>query len=129
MQIWDLWYPDAGAQGIAFCRARIDPTDEVLVHAAPDSLRVEVRSDDGALLAIGDRLLLSGPYYPMTRLQRSGDRILRTDGWPAPRDLGRTVLLPGGEAGVLKAWWNAPDGSEWRWSVEFYNRAAAPDPR
>jgi hypothetical protein len=24
--------------------------------------------------------------------------------------------------GVLTAWWNAEDGSAWRWSVEFSNR-------
>jgi hypothetical protein len=121
MEIWDLWYPDAGAQGLAFCRARVEPVDEVLVHAAPESLCVEVRSNAGAVLAAGDRLLLRGPYFPMTRLRREGERILRTDAWPVPADIGRVVLLPGGEAGVLKAWWNAPDGSEWRWSVEFYN--------
>ncbi len=23
--------------------------------------------------------------------------------------------------GLLTAWWNADDGSSWRWSVEFYN--------
>jgi hypothetical protein len=34
------------------------------------------------------------------------------------------VVLPGGEAGVLTAWWNAEDGSAWRWSVEFSNRRA-----
>jgi hypothetical protein len=122
MEIWDLWYPDASAQGLAFCRARVEPVDEVLVHAAPKSLRVEVRSDEGALLSAGGQLLLEGPYFPMTRLRREGERILRTDAWPVPADIGRVVLLPGGEAGVLKAWWNAPDGSEWRWRVEFYNR-------
>ena len=122
MEIWDLWYPNAGAQGISFCRARLDQVDEVLVHAAPDRLRVELRSDEGVLLAAGDQLPLQGPYVPMTRLRREGERILRTDDWPVQADVGRVVLLPGGEAGMLKAWWNAPDGGEWRWSVEFYNR-------
>jgi hypothetical protein len=32
------------------------------------------------------------------------------------------VVLPGGEVGILLAWWNAEDGSEWRWQVEFYNQ-------
>jgi hypothetical protein len=32
------------------------------------------------------------------------------------------VLLPGGEAGILKSWWNADDRKEWRWDVEFYNQ-------
>jgi hypothetical protein len=25
------------------------------------------------------------------------------------------------EAGTLLEWWNAADGSEWRWKIEFYN--------
>jgi hypothetical protein len=58
----------------------------------------------------------------MTRLARRGDAIVREDRWPTDADLGAVVILPGGEAGILKAWWNAPDGSEWRWSVEFSNR-------
>ncbi len=37
-------------------------------------------------------------------------------------DLGSLVILPGGEVGTLVEWWNAPDGSEWRWRLEFYNR-------
>jgi hypothetical protein len=33
------------------------------------------------------------------------------------------VILPGGEIGILTAWWNADDGSEWRWSIELRNHA------
>jgi len=47
--------------------------------------------------------------------------VTLTDGWPDDSDLGRIVLLPGGEAGVLTAWWHADDRSEWRWSIELYN--------
>ena len=57
----------------------------------------------------------------MTRLRRSGNRVLREDGWPVGEYIGRPVLLPGGEVGILKTWWNAADGTEWRWTVEFYN--------
>lgn len=121
MEIWDLWYPHAAASGLPFARSRIDPTDHLLVHAAPKSLRVEVRSEAGERVAFGDRLARDGAYYPMTRLTRRGASLSRADGWPEPADLGRTVILPGGEAGQLTAWWNAEDGSEWRWSVEFYN--------
>ncbi|TAK61632.1 MAG: hypothetical protein EPO22_08235 [Dehalococcoidia bacterium] len=56
MEIRDLWYPNAGAQGLSFGRARLDPAEELLVHAAPDVLRVGVRDDDGELLASGDQL-------------------------------------------------------------------------
>jgi hypothetical protein len=121
LEIWDLWYPDAGAQGLSFARSRIDAADTVLVHAAPRALRVEVRDEDGRLLASAEKLRREGRYFPMTRLRRRDGAIERQDGWPDGEDLGRPVLLPGGEAGILKAWWNAADGSEWRWSVEFYN--------
>jgi hypothetical protein len=62
-----------------------------------------------------------GPHFPMARLQRAGMSIRRDDRWPAEEDLGTLVILPGGEAGELKSWWNADDGSEWRWRLEFYN--------
>ena len=122
VEIWDLWYPNAGSQGLSFCRARLGSTDALLVHAAPESLRVEVRDDHGNALASGDQLRLREAYFPMTRLRRSDGSVTREDGWPAAEDIGRPVLLPGGEAGILKQWWNADDGSEWRWTVEFYNR-------
>jgi hypothetical protein len=123
MDTWDLSYPHAAATGLHFCRARIEHSDQVLVHAAPHSLRVEVRDDDGRRLAFADDLDLVGSAFPMTRLRIDGDGIVREDGWPDPvADRGAIVLLPGGEAGVLQSWWNAADGSEWRWSIEFYNR-------
>ncbi len=122
LEIWDVWYPGGGAQGLSFARARIEHADTILVHAAPELLRVEVRADAGALLASGDQLRRDGYAVPMTRLRREGTRIVREDVWPDATDIGSIVLLPGGEAGVLRAWWHADDRREWRWSVEFYNR-------
>ena len=60
----------------------------------------------------------------MTRLTRTLRQAqgTREDLWPAAEDIGRPVMLPGGEVGILRAWWNAKDGGEWRWQVEFYNR-------
>lgn len=121
MEVWDLWYPSAGAQGLSFGRARIEPQETIWVHAAPPTLRVEVRDDGGNRLALGDRLERDGRYFPMTKLTR-GATISRLDGWPRPVDIGCVVLLAGGEAGVLKSWWNSDAGDEWRWTVEFYNR-------
>jgi hypothetical protein len=119
-QIWDLWYPDAAAQGIAFARGRLDRTDVLLVHAAPETLDVAVRSDDGRLLAEGKGLQRTAER-PMARLTIRGDGVEREDLWPDDEDHGRPVMLPGGEVGILLSWWNAEDGSEWRWQVEFHN--------
>jgi hypothetical protein len=58
----------------------------------------------------------------MARLTVRNGRIAREDLWPDDRDLGHPVILPGGEVGILRAWWNAEDGSAWRWQVEFSNR-------
>lgn len=46
---------------------------------------------------------------------------MRDDRWPQPDDLGSPVILPGGEVGILTAWWNTPTRDEWRWAVELYN--------
>jgi hypothetical protein len=40
-EIWDLWFPDAGATGVSFARSRVAPKvagDRLLVHAAPSRL-------------------------------------------------------------------------------------------
>ncbi len=50
-RVWDLWYPHSASTGLSFARARLDATDQVLVHAAPDSLSVTVRDDRGDGLA------------------------------------------------------------------------------
>ena len=120
LQLWDLWFPQAGATGVSFARGRLDTTNVLLVHAPPAMLTVEVRSPTGRQLAIGQDLPQTADR-PMARLTRHGARILREDLWPTAKDIGRMVILPGGEVGQLLAWWNAEDGSEWRWQVEFYN--------
>src|SRR5687768_18413169 len=101
IEIWDLWYPNAGAQGLPFARGRLDATAVLLVHAAPETLDVEVRADGGEVLARG-RDLRRTADRPIARLSRGGDRIERRDLWPAEEDLGRPVILPGGEVGLLK---------------------------
>ena len=120
IQVWDLWYPAAAAQGMPFARGRLDETRVLLVHAAPDTLDVVVRGDDGRLLAQGKGLPRTAER-PMARLTVRGETIERDDLWPSAEDIGRPVILPGGEVGILLDWWHAPDGSEWRWQVEFYN--------
>jgi hypothetical protein len=92
----------------------------LLVHAAPETLEVVVRSDDGEALAQGNGLARTADR-PMARLTVRDGQVTREDLWPADGDIGRPVILPGGEVGILLSWWNADDGSEWRWQVEFYN--------
>ena len=121
LEYWTLWYPQAAATGLLLGRGLVEPTPHMLVHAAPETLTVEVSDEAGRRLAYGadlPRTLAS----PMCRLWRDGERVLRQDLWPAPADLGSLVLLPGGEVGVLKAWWHAPDHKEWRWQLELYNK-------
>ena len=122
IQTWEAWFPDAAATGLLVARARIAPRDAVWLHSAPARLTVVVRDGDEWVVARGEGLERSGESLPMTLLAIDGDTVSREDRWPTDTDLGDVVLLPGGEAGILRAWWNAADGSEWRWSVEFHNR-------
>ncbi len=122
-EVWDLWYPGAGATGISFARALLAgerAAGRVLVHAAPPRLDVTVRTIDGQVHATA-RELERGEPGPMCCLLREGTEIRLEDRWPSQSDLGRLVILPGGEVGVLTAWWHADDHSEWTWSVEFHN--------
>jgi hypothetical protein len=121
LQTWELWYPDAAATGLPFARGRIDPTDVLWVHAAPRRLAVTVRTGDDRVVARGEPLERQGPHLPTTRLWLEGAEVRREDRWPTEEDLGSLIILPGGEVGTLLAWWNAPDGSEWRWRIELYN--------
>jgi hypothetical protein len=121
IQIWELRQPDASAARLHVSRSRLDAAARLLVHAAPMTLEVEVRDERGSRLALGENLGRTGDF-PMARLTVLGDRFERTDGWPTAEDIGRPVILPGGEVGILTVWWNADDGSAWRWSLEFFNR-------
>ena len=120
MQTWDLWYPKAASTGLAFARGQLDDTDVLLVHASPEYVTVEVRDDNGQRIAFGADLQRT-QQTPIARLTRRGASIEREDIWPSPDDVGRPVILPGGEVGILKAWWHADDHKEWRWQIELYN--------
>lgn len=119
-QVWDLWFPGAAAQGMPFARGRLDATERLFVHAAPDVLDVVVRDDAGNAIISASELRRTGDF-PMALLTVRDREIERVDRWPAQEEVGVPVILPGGEVGILKSWWNASDGSEWRWQVEFYN--------
>ena len=83
-------------------------------------LTIEVRNDSGQRLAYAKDLAQTADR-PMARLTIQGEQITREDLWPTQEDIGRPVILPGGEVGPLVSWWNAQDGSEWGWQVEFHN--------
>jgi len=123
--VWQLRSADGGAAGLEFARSAIDPSRAVLVHAAPTRLDVEVLANGEQLIAIG-RDLRPGDQddeTPMTRLVIDGTRVVRSQLWPDEADLGSVVLLPGGEAGVLRSWVTEPDHSNWTWSLELRGRA------
>ncbi len=79
---------------------------------------------DGVRLAKGENLERT-MESPMCLLVRDGEQIVRRDLWPGESHVGAVILLPGGEAGRLVEWWHAPDQSEWRWRVEFYNKRSS----
>ncbi len=122
LQYWEVWYPKSGATGTLIGRGLLDPTEVLILHSAPDILNVEISDQNGQRLAYAENLDRT-QETPMCRLERQGKTIKRMDIWPGEADLGTPVLLPGGEVGILKSWWNAPDRKEWRWLMEFYNSA------
>ena len=121
-ETWEVWYPKAAATGMLFARGRLDSTEVLLVHAAPDVITVEVRDNDGRRIAMSQDLDHTA-QSPICRLKREGYQITREDVWPSETEIGLPVLLHGGEVGILKSWWNAPDRKEWRWQIELYNSA------
>ena len=119
---WDLRNPDGGMLGLEFARGVAAATEVMLAHSLPERVSVTVTDTDGNVVAKGDELSHPEPR-PMARLWLRGDRVERENVWPDETDNGRPVILPGGEVGILQSWWNADDGSEWRWQVEFSNKA------
>ncbi|HET7530986.1 MAG TPA: hypothetical protein VFJ98_08520 [Mycobacteriales bacterium] len=114
---WDLRNPDGAMLGLDFARGVSAPTDLMLAHALPERVDV-VRDEDGAEVARGDALE-HPESTPIARLRIDGDRVTRENVWPDDSDIGRYVILPGGEIGTVCEWSHADDHSRWRWKVEF----------
>ena len=119
--IWDIRSSDGGATGLPFARARIERRDTILAHALPSSIDVDVTDEDGVRVAAAFGLR-GDAETPMARLTLRDGRVERAQIWPGADDLETPVILAGGEVGILTAWWNADDQSEWRWSIELHNR-------
>ncbi|HEY7668990.1 MAG TPA: hypothetical protein VIE12_12825 [Actinomycetota bacterium] len=121
-RIWEIRNPDGGSQGLEVARGRSGEHAVMLAHAMPERIDVTVTEPDGAVIATG-RDLYDERSTPISRLTIVGNEVRRENVWPRDGDLGVPVILPGGEIGILTAWWNADDGSEWRWSIELRNHA------
>ena len=120
--IWEIRSPDGGSTGLEYARARMAPHVEVLGHSLPSRVDVEVRDARGSRVARG-RNLEHPAWSPMARLRIENGDVTRENVWPDPSDIGKPVILPGGDVGILTAWWHAEDHSEWRWSIELHNHA------
>jgi hypothetical protein len=120
LETWEVWYPYAASTGLHFARGRLDPTQVLLVHAVPDVLTVEVRDSRERRIAFGQDLSRT-LQSPVCLLRRDGTEVVREDVWPTDEHAGKPIMLPGGEVGILKSWWNADDRKEWRWQIELYN--------
>lgn len=118
--VWDLRNPDGGMLGLEFARGVSAPCDVMLAHALPERVDVVVRDENDRVVAKGEQLS-DEQSRPMARLFLEDGTVTRQNVWPDESDIGRLVILPGGEIATLREWWNADDGSEWRWQVEFYN--------
>src|SRR3954447_15359840 len=119
--IWELRNPDGAMTGMPWGRGLLAAHDAVLAHSLPERVDIEVRTADGQVVAKGDGLTDQSQSTPMARLDIKGETVVRSNVWPDASDIGKPVLLPGGEVGILLEWWNAADGSSWRWRVEFQN--------
>ena len=120
LEYWEIWYPRAAATGMLIARGQLERTDMILLHSAPEIVTVEISDNEGRRVAYQADLERTQDS-PMCRLRREGGSISREDIWPGNDDLESQVILPGGEVGILKSWWNAKDRTEWRWQVEFCN--------
>ncbi len=123
---WSIRSGDGGMNGLEFALATTaGDFSAVLIHAAPSRAQVEIRRDDGVLVAQGE-VARQGDYSPMTLLELGEDGLRRQEVWPDQRLYGLPVVLPGGEVGILERWEHAEDRSWWRWSIELSNHTGRP---
>jgi hypothetical protein len=108
--VWDMRNPDGAAMGLEFARGSSAPTDRMLGHAVPERVNVVVRDEEGTVVARGEDLRDDSASTPMSRFTLRDGGVERRNVWPGEDDLETPVILPGGEVGILKAWWNALDG-------------------
>jgi hypothetical protein len=115
---WDLRNPDGAMLGLEFARGVSAPADLMLAHALPERVDVVVRDEHDNVVARGEGLQ-HPESSPIARLRVTNGAVTRENVWPDDSDIGRVVILPGGEIGTVLEWWHAADHSTWRWKVEF----------
>jgi hypothetical protein len=122
LQTWDIRSAGGAFTGLPFAHGQMEAHTRALAHSLPESVDVEVRGEDGGLIASG-RGLSGEEETPIALLEIEGATVRRTQVWPTDDDVGEAVILPGVEVGILTAWWHAEDHSQWRWSIELHDHA------
>lgn len=118
-RVWSIRSMEGGATGLEFAHANLGAEhDVVLAHALPVSVRIEIH-EGGSLVASADDLHDASASTPISKLTVDGVRVLRENMWPQDGDAGSPVILPGGEVGILRSWWNDDEGARWRWTIEL----------
>ena len=127
VHIWEMRNPDGGSTGLEFARGRMEAHDLVLGHSLPERVDVVVTDESGNVVARGEGLQHE-TIAPMSRLAIGDGQVERENAWLDQSDVGKPVILPGGEVGILQSWWHADDHRAWKWVVEFSNHVdRAPD--
>jgi len=101
-----------GERWRAFGKAWKQPSEPVLLHAAPRFVRYRPVGEEAWRLAPerdGD--------HPMTLLRLEDGT--RQELWPGEEHLGLPVLLPGGEEGRLLRFEHAEGPMRWTYALEF----------
>jgi hypothetical protein len=114
-ECWAVETSRDGQKWRSLGKAWKSPGEPVLMHVSVRFVRyrqlVPTETDEWS------EPLESAGELPMTMV-RMEDRA-REDLWPGDEHLGLPVLLPGGETGRLQGFEHAPDGSSWRYTLEF----------
>ena len=90
--------------------------------SVPRKVAVTVRQGDDRVVARGEGLARKAKYLPMTRFAAGRRRDHARGSLADPGGPRRHRDPPRRRGRDPHPWWNAEDGSAWRWSVEFSNR-------
>lgn len=110
-ECWIVETSKDGERWRFFGRAWKQPGQAVLLHAAPQFIRIRPDGDKEW------QTLESAEPRPITLLQMEDGA--RTELWPDERHLGLPMLLPGGEIGTLLRFEHTQDPEGWTYALEF----------